>query len=391
MAKYRFGYAMFLLALATLVYYSAEPFLLALLVILLVFTLLEGLLALRDTGAVHMRLEARPGGQQGNSQPFALVLQTDHALWATSAVQVDIRVENVMFGAVQDLHFLLPIQQKQARYVLPFTPDQCGRLAVTCKGASICDLLHVFQIKTQGFDPVQTLIYPRRLQLEVELTRETAGSPRGEGLMLNRKGSDPSEMYDIREYTPGDDVRAIHWKLSSKTDSMILRQASDPAHYNVVLLPDLGLVTENGTDTTPAERNTAVACGAAVALQLLRRGIGFCVALPGARGLELQEVHSGLQYQQLLTRWLSTPVPKTAGENLQVFITERLDSNFTRLVLLSAGGYSSQLPRLQALIGVTAINAGESVQAQNMTLNGNSILVEVPANAAERDGLRILC
>ena len=52
------------------------------------------------------------------------------------------------------------------------------------------------------------------------------------------KENDQSEMYDVREYIPGDDIRSVHWKLSSKVDQLLLRQASDPTHYHVVLLPD---------------------------------------------------------------------------------------------------------------------------------------------------------
>lgn len=53
--------------------------------------------------------------------------------------------------------------------------------------------------------------------------------------MQNRKGSDASEMFDIRDYVPGDDIRTIHWKLSGKTDELIVRQASAPSHYNIAL------------------------------------------------------------------------------------------------------------------------------------------------------------
>lgn len=37
-----------------------------------------------------------------------------------------------------------------------------------------------------------------------------------------------SELYELREYRSGDQLRAVHWKLSSKTDSLMIREAQEP-------------------------------------------------------------------------------------------------------------------------------------------------------------------
>ena len=82
-------------------------------------------------------------------------------------------------------------------------------------------------------------------------------------MIQNRKGNDLSEIFDIREYVPGDDIRSIHWKLSSKTDTLILKEASDPSHYNVVILPDFGR-KQLGETVSAREVNAAVGIGVAV-------------------------------------------------------------------------------------------------------------------------------
>ncbi len=43
-----------------------------------------------------------------------------------------------------------------------------------------------------------------------------------------RPGHDPSETFRIREYVPGDPVRQIHWKLSQKTDKVLVRDLGLP-------------------------------------------------------------------------------------------------------------------------------------------------------------------
>ena len=48
-----------------------------------------------------------------------------------------------------------------------------------------------------------------------------------------KPGGGFSEIHDLREYRPGDSLHEIHWKLSAKTDKLIVREAEEP---------DLGLV-----------------------------------------------------------------------------------------------------------------------------------------------------
>ena len=52
-------------------------------------------------------------------------------------------------------------------------------------------------------------------------------------------GNDPSEVFDIREYVPGDDVRRIHWKLTGKYDNPMIKEFSRPLNFSVVLLTEL--------------------------------------------------------------------------------------------------------------------------------------------------------
>ncbi len=90
-------------------------------------------------------------------------------------------------------------------------------------------------------------------------------------------------MFDIRNYVPGDDIRSIHWKLSGKTDELIVRQASDRTHYDLVILPDFGR-KQGGRGITAGELTRCVALVIELSRRLVRRGVPLCVALPGPGG-----------------------------------------------------------------------------------------------------------
>jgi hypothetical protein len=53
-----------------------------------------------------------------------------------------------------------------------------------------------------------------------------------------RPGDDPSEIFNIRSYMPGDAIDRIHWKLSSKTDKLLVREFGCPVERKILLLVD---------------------------------------------------------------------------------------------------------------------------------------------------------
>ena len=52
-------------------------------------------------------------------------------------------------------------------------------------------------------------------------------------------GTDVSQIFDVREYRPGDRLQRIHWKLSAKSDELLVREDSQPLACAVVLLLDM--------------------------------------------------------------------------------------------------------------------------------------------------------
>lgn len=46
------------------------------------------------------------------------------------------------------------------------------------------------------------------------------------------------EDYDLRDYRPGDPLRSVHWKLSSKRDELVVRETLEPRQTTLVLTYD---------------------------------------------------------------------------------------------------------------------------------------------------------
>lgn len=235
------------------------------------------------------------------------------------------------------------------------------------------------------------MCYPDPADIDLSVSDDVVGSVNTEGLIQNRKGSDPSETFDIRDYAPGDDIRTIHWKLSSKVGSVIVREASEPSHYDVVVLPDIGL-KQGGEEVSVSELNAAVAVTEELTEELLEQRISFCAAIPGRRGVQLFEVNDKRDMQRLMSLWMSVPVAAESGSGLNVFLSEHMDQHFTRMLLVSGGKYANDISGIGKRIGTTIVSTSDDVeQAVYSVLGPDCEAVVMPAACERDERYKIVC
>ena len=389
MAVGRIAYALVLGILAATAFFSGSPMALLCLAAMAVVGIAMGLLLNRDKGKIRLSCTIRSGGQVG--EPLELELEAEGAgrLLATKTVLAELEVANAMTGRVRTYSLVLPLLRGCSEYTMGVTPENCGELTVTCVSAEIRDHLDLFRKQISGFAPVKTIVYPQRVRLDVLLDPNGGGSPREGGPTQNKRGNDPSEVFDLREYVPGDDIRSIHWKLSVKMDDLILREPGAPTYYDLAVLADFGL-EQDGVKTDPAERNAAIAYGTAALFDLARRGIRCCLAVPTASGMCLMPISDRTECRRALSRWMGLRLPQNAGDALKLFRSEHLDSQFSRVLLLSAGKLTRQQDMGGFRASVTVLSAVAGGRENTGTALGVRVR-ELPAPPPKGDPCRVSC
>ena len=109
--------------------------------------------------------------------------------------------------------------------------DHCGGITVTVKKARIFDYLGLFTMPVWKTDSLTLLVRPRPLAMALpeDLHRHISAGWKA------RPGGGFSENHELRQYRPGDSLSQIHWKLSAKTGSLILREPVEPSRGQVLL------------------------------------------------------------------------------------------------------------------------------------------------------------
>ena len=385
------GFCAMAAMLTVLLFFFSSSCLLWIMLILLGAAAASAGLLWLDSRRLQLDLQVASGGRAGQPLPLTLKTGCTGTFWAADRMTVELDVISTMFGMTEHRQLTIPLKNGKESFAVTIMTELCGETRLCCTEVRVQDSLQLFQFRCTHFTEVRTVLYPQPAELELRLSRDTVGAADVEGMMQNRQGNDPSEIFDIREYVPGDDIRSIHWKLSCKTDTLIVRQASDPSHYDVVLLPDIGFNHSNLCPTNE-ELNSAVAVTIALGEQLLQQGTAFCMAIPTRKGLHLQEIRSLRELHNFVPQWLGVAVQQQSGIGLQCFQTEPWEQHFTRLLVTSAGKHMHDLSGLERRIGVTVISTTQETTVPVYSKLGFSCeAVLLPATPQRGEISRIIC
>lgn len=375
--------------MAGLLFYSSEEFLFYVIVLMAAAAVTAAVLLSLDARRMKVSYSVRSGIEEGSSLQLVIRIQTGRVT-AVRSVAVEFEIKNCMFDTYEKKRFMMELSDSDNTFRVPFQAEHCGEMTFKCVSAKAYDIFSLFSSHIKMGMAASCIVYPRKLNLNIEMGRSSMGSARDSVMMQNRKGHDLSEMSDLRNYNEGDDIRSINWKLSSKMDELIIRQPSDPTRYNVALMPDIGF-RGDGRNISYSDLNTAVALGAALCEQFIKNGTAFCLIIPTGHGLEISEVRDNSDLQRIMRQWLQIKMQSSIGTGMKYFMMENLAESFTRLIVISAGRVIPDLGGLDSTMSVMVINATDETDVLTTGVDGNCETVEFPSEADPENVYHIIC
>lgn len=142
--------------------------------------------------------------------------------------------------------------------------QHCGQLDIVCKNGKVYDMLGIFfipiRIKKHSFVRVLPKQQKPKIIPDSSNFTVTGYKPKPVG---------NSEIYELREYRHGDSLRNVHWKLSSKSDELIVKEPNIPIIKNCLIMPFFG---DN------ADENDVVFAKLMYVCRYMIKSIGICFA-----------------------------------------------------------------------------------------------------------------
>lgn len=123
--------------------------------------------------------------------------------------------------------------------------EHTGNVEIYVPKARVFDYFGIFSLPIRIKKKYTITFLPRTAQLDIGVNQNIHSLSESNLFSKHKPGDDPSEVFAIRDYVPGDKPNHIHWKLSSKQDSLIVKDYSLPISKSVMLMPEL-FISSNG-------------------------------------------------------------------------------------------------------------------------------------------------
>lgn len=159
-----------------------------------------------------------------------------------------VRYENLFSGekGKMKVRFSVDSGRKRDRRIL-VVMQNCGNVAIKVEKVRIYDYLNIFAWTVgKDFETQNVLVLPPLKEMYLDRDgwyNETEED--SDRFSLYKKGDDPSEIFNVREFTDGDKIQTIHWKLSGKTGSLMVKEGSLPLTKVINIFVDLCVDGEN--------------------------------------------------------------------------------------------------------------------------------------------------
>jgi len=286
MAKNRIVYALWLLAVAGLHMFGNEwgtrVILVGSVVVPLVFIMLAGVAARRNIR------------------------------WLVGEIRGNRRCQNLFTGAVGE------------------ASPHCGVHVYTLQDARAVDLFGLTTWKMPDPPPERNLVLPKRTEVEIDTEEEAAPALDSDEYSMHRAGNDPSDTFAIREYMAGDSLKRIHWKMSNKTGTLLVRELGLPVQQKVLLLVETAVA--GAADAINAMANHAYSVSCALATDEITHSILWLDT--ASEECEIREVLTMEDVARAFAALLSTTVKDCSTTTVQAGRQIAADGGYSQIMVV---------------------------------------------------------
>ncbi len=177
---------------------------------------------------------------KGNIQEIVIKMN-NKTLLPVIILDVDLEFENVMHGVMDVTRKkLYTVRRGTQSKTIQFRSSCCGNINVTIKKAYILDIFRLTKVRMKAEATTMFPVLPHIGLIDSdEMPVNTAVAVDSDVFSKTKKGDDVSEVFDLRPYREGDRLNTVNWKISGKTEELIIKELSLPVGNGIVIMVEL--------------------------------------------------------------------------------------------------------------------------------------------------------
>lgn len=178
--------------------------------------------------------------EKGERMEAGLELE-NHSLIPLVRAEAEIRLKNLFYSETETVLLAGAADRKsRVRILKGLVGEHCGPVEIELRQIYVRDFLRIFKGRIKVPEKERWVILPQMYRAMIlpdeKITNFLQDS---EEYDKNHPGNDVSEIFQLREYRPGDRIQSIHWKRSAGNENLIVREYSMPVARSVALLLDM--------------------------------------------------------------------------------------------------------------------------------------------------------
>lgn len=148
----------------------------------------------------------------------------------------------------------------------------CEMVSIECVKIRVYDYLGLFILPKKVSKSSTVIVMPNLPTVDIT-DKMSYVLNEEEGIIYSqeRPGDDATEIFAIREYVPGDNIRKIHWKLTTKSDNLMVKDYGLPIKNNDTVVIDIFKEPKN----VPDNRDELFDLFYGLVYSMTKRGYGF--------------------------------------------------------------------------------------------------------------------
>lgn len=253
MIKRRIACILLILSTLVLYFFANETVTLALLIALIIMPAASiGMLALSGK---KLKLSLTDSEIVREKPTMKLTLKNESFI-PVALTELEISCENLRTGETDSALIQTSHGPKSGKEMdFEVQSGHAGRYRVSVANAVVMDPLMLWSKKISCDDSKYITVLPELFEMHMNYASDAA-LLENDRSADSRRGEDPGDVRGIREYVPGDPVRNIHWKLSEKTDKVLIKELGTPITDQFLVI--LGSAAEKSSDPEALEAIAAV-------------------------------------------------------------------------------------------------------------------------------------
>ena len=261
-----------------------------------------GLIPLAGKG-IDVQIAVNPAQEKGRSAKGQITV-TNPCWLPKPMLGLTLSCRNLRTGETAESKLEISLLPKQKQTVdFSFDCPHCGKIRLEVSNVSFSDLFGMFSRRLFARCKAEFTVLPQLFEPSVFLEHSDMAMPDSDTYSPYKPGSDPGETFAIREYVPGDAIRQIHWKLSEKTDKLMVRE------FGLPMVNEVALLLETAGANTSEENDAITEVFASVSSALAAADIHHHVFWRHEKTDELVDfdITDGDAFSEMLSQLLELP------------------------------------------------------------------------------------